>query len=83
MFGEFLAPVLLAVFTVVFIISVVFGINTIFNSKECKVWGGEYSIAAGCLVKYNGKTLTLNQYKNISAIEITQPIEHNVIIKSK
>ena len=84
LFEDLIAPMLCFCFTLVFIIlsiyGIVLGISTFFESKECKVWGGEFSIYTGCLVKYNNRLLPLEKYKNISEVEITQPIPHNVNI---
>ncbi len=60
---------------------IIVGLVAILGSQECKRWGGDFSISAGCLIEYNEKTLTLEQYKEINLKEITQPIEHNINIK--
>ena len=84
LFEGFIVPMLCAGFMLVFIIfsiiGIGFGISAFFESKECKVWGGEFSIYTGCLVKYNNKLLPLEKYKKISEVEITQPIPHNLNI---
>lgn len=84
LFEDLIAPMLCFGFGLIFIIfsigGVGLGISAFFESKECKAWGGEFSIYTGCLVKYNNKLLPLEKYKNISAVEITQPIPHNVNI---
>lgn len=71
----------LVLITIIFVFFlIVGGIDAVLQSKECKVWGGQYSIATGCLMKYDDKLLTLEQYKKITAAEITQPIPHNINI---
>ena len=59
----------------------IFGTKAVFDYNECKVWGGQYNISTGCLMEYNDKTLTLDDYKRIQVKEITQPITHNIKIK--
>lgn len=76
---EFLIPFNLMILTLVGIIA---GLSAILGSQECKRWGGDFSISAGCLIEYNEKTLTLEQYKEINLKEIIQPIEHNINIKN-
>jgi len=52
----------------------IYGVYAFFQVKECKIWGGTYSISTGCLVEYKSKVLTLQSYKNIQATEaLIQP----------
>lgn len=63
------------------LVGISIGVYAILGSQECKKWGGNFSVSAGCLMEYNNKTLTLEQYKEVNLKEITQPIEHNINIK--
>lgn len=84
LFEDLIMPFLCIGFSLVFIIlitaGIVSGIDAIFESKECKVWGGEYHIYTGCLVKYENKIIPLEKYKTIQSVQITQPIPHNINI---
>lgn len=68
-------------FALVFIILSIWGIGSgiqaLFDSKECKVWGGQYAISTGCLMKVDDKVVTLKDYQYINSASITRPIETN------
>lgn len=78
---EVASPFILAVFGIMFVIFTicgsVSGIQALLESKECKVWGGKYTIATGCLMKIDNKLITLNDYQRISVASITKPIGTN------
>ena len=80
-FEEMLIPFCFVTFVIFAIVGILIGVYAILGSQECKRWGGDFSVSAGCLMEYNDKTLTLEQYKEINLKEITQPIEHNINIK--
>lgn len=79
----FVFAIILVITFVFTFVGVIFGICAIFESNECKVWGGQYNFFSGCLMEYNDKTLTLADYRRIQVSEITQPIEHNIKIKGE
>lgn len=84
---ELILPFLCIFFGVVFIIlsavGIVGGTQAIFDAKECKVWGGEYHISTGCLMKVDNKMLTLKDYRILSLTEKAKPIETNMNIRIK
>lgn len=74
-------------FGIVFIffsfVGIWYGIQAFLESKECKVWGGKYSVATGCLIEYQDKLLTLDDYKRINRDIIIKPIETNTNMNIK
>lgn len=86
-FEDCVIPFVLAIILVIILaltfVGVISGIGAILESNECKAWGGKYNFFTGCLMEYNDKTLTLDDYKRIQVREITQPIEHKIKIKGE
>lgn len=78
---DLILPFLLFACGLVFIIFLIagigYGIQAFFDSKECKVWGGQYAISTGCLMKVGDKVVTLKDYQYINSTSITRPIETN------
>lgn len=84
---EVVLPITTVLFVVVLMIFVTVGISgsigAFFESRECKVWGGEYHLSTGCLMKVDGKIVTLGDYKAINKASIEKPIETNTNIRIK
>ena len=84
---DFVLPVTGAFFGIMLIIFVALGIGcsieAFFDSRECKVWGGEYHLSTGCLMKVGDKMITLSDYKAINRVSIEKPIETNTNITLK
>ena len=79
---DFIEEILLPFNAMLLSIIVIFiSLYAILGSQECRRWGGDFSISAGCLIEYQDKTLTLEQYKMVNISELTQPIEQNINIK--
>jgi len=53
------------------------------SKKECKKWGGDYDWAAGCLMEYQGKTVMLEDYKELVKVELSKPVPTNTNINLK
>ena len=53
------------------------------SKKECKKWGGDYDWAAGCLMEYQGKTVVLEDYKELVKVELSKPVPTNTNINLK
>ncbi len=53
------------------------------SKKECKKWGGDYDWAAGCLMEYQGRTVVLEDYKELVKVELSKPVPTNTNINLK
>lgn len=84
---DFVLPWIVAIFCVMLFILVAGGIGGLagafIESRECKVWGGEYHLSTGCLMKVDGIMITLDDYKAINRASIEKPIETNTNIRIK
>lgn len=84
---DLILPFLLFACGLVFIIFLIagigYGIQAFFDSKECKIWGGQYSVSTGCLMKYEDKFLTLKDYQFVTRTTIDKPIPVNANITLK
>lgn len=84
---DFVLPIMTAIFCVVLFILVAGGLGgfagAFVESRECKVWGGEYHISTGCLMTVDGIMVTLDDYKAINRASIEKPIETNTNIRIK
>lgn len=69
----FVLPIIKALLIIIPIIFIAVSIVG-FKSKECKVWGGEYQLETGCLMKVDGKMVTLSDYKDINRASIEKKI---------
>lgn len=80
-------PIMTAIFCVIFFILMASGIGAslraFVESRECKIWGGEYHVSTRCLMKVDGIMVTLKDYKAINKAIIEKPIETNTNIKIK
>ena len=65
-----------------FIWLIVYG-SIYISKKECKKWGGDYDWAAGCLMEYQSKTVTLEDYKELVKVELSKPVPTNANINLK
>lgn len=84
---EVVLPIMTMIFCVMLFILVAGGVGgflgAFVESRECKVWGGEYHWSTGCLMTVNGTMVTLDDYKAINKASIEKPIETNTNIKIK
>lgn len=53
------------------------------SKRECKKWGGDYDWAAGCFMEYQGKTVVLEDYKELVKVELSKPVPTNTNINFK
>lgn len=53
------------------------------SKKECIKWGGDYDWAAGCLMEYQGRTVVLEDYKELVKVELSKPVPTNTNINLK
>lgn len=84
---DFVLPITATFFGVMLVIFIAGGVGgsiiAFFESRECKVWGGEYHLSTGCLMQVDGKMITLADYKEINKASIEKPIETNTNIRIK
>lgn len=84
---DFILPIMTATFCVLLMVFIAVGIGrsieAFFKSRECKVWGGEFHLSTGCLMKVGDRMITLSDYKYINMASIEKPIETNTNIRIK
>lgn len=80
---ETIIDVLSFVGTFAFIIWLIVYGSIYMSKKECKKWGGDYDWATGCLMEYQGKTVMLEDYKELVKIELSKPVPTNTNINLK